>query len=449
LQPYPAAGCQLRESEPVKVRRNSKQQTIHKGEQRGVVSAADPDGRSSEVRVLGQHSNGADTVEVIEVCDSATVKMSYRALAHLQATWKRGWALLRRAPAIQAGDARPCRVTVVVATRNRANALDRLLASIKQQTIDPRQLSVIVVNNGSTDSTQDVLRRHSGGLNLTVVTENVPGKSRALNRALEIAEGDLAVFTDDDVIPPPNWLVALQRASAKYLSASVFCGPVTPEFPAGTPDWLRSHTLGVLFFARFEPRLPEGPLPAGVFPPGANYAVRTAALGNLRFDLRLGPSQENGPLYDEDTEFLSRLQARTGRSVIVPEAQVIHHFEPSRVELRSLFEKSFYYGLTKGLTRRSPLLVPMWLMRLMQIAMRIEGLAFRDASEIERFDTGCLFNFYSGQLQGFQRRNSDHCVAILKRLLKNLDSPENRVLLSKPAMSCLDNVPGSAPASVA
>ena len=313
--------------------------------------------------------------------------------------------------------------------------------------MDAFEMRVVVVDNGSTDGTQAILQQYSSQFQMTVVQENTPGKSRALNRALELVNGDLVVFTDDDVIPPANWIHGFAKAAAKHLSTGVFCGPVIPEFPTSAPRWLRSHPLGVLFFARFDPRLPEGRLPQGVFPPGANFAVRRQAIEGLRFDLRLGPSAEHGPLYDEDTEFLSRLQARTGRSVIVPDAQVTHHFDGSRTELKSLFEKSFYYGLTKGLTRRTPLLVPMWLIRLRQLVMRIAGLVSTQAREIERFDIGCLINFYGGQLQGFRVRGSDKCAEEVKAILRSLDSPANRTLLSTPALLCFNQYLASEPVS--
>src|SRR5512142_3267918 len=92
-------------------------------------------------------------------------------------------------------------VSVIIATRNRAKGLARVLESVDvaQQTacIDGE---ILVVNNGSTDDTATLLERWvavgTGRVHLQVPQ---PGKSRALNHALPVARAPVLAFTDDDV----------------------------------------------------------------------------------------------------------------------------------------------------------------------------------------------------------------------------------------------------------
>jgi len=92
-------------------------------------------------------------------------------------------------------------VTAVIATYNRARYLGEALDSVLKQTVPPTQ--VIVVNDGSTDSTGAVLRRYAGRID--VIDQENGGKSRALNRAMSLARSDyLWIFDDDDVALPES-----------------------------------------------------------------------------------------------------------------------------------------------------------------------------------------------------------------------------------------------------
>jgi glycosyltransferase involved in cell wall biosynthesis len=92
-------------------------------------------------------------------------------------------------------------VTAVIATCNRAHYLGEALDSVLGQTVPPAQ--VIVVNDGSTDSTDAVLERY--GERIEVINQENGGKSRALNRAMPKVRGEyLWIFDDDDIALPQN-----------------------------------------------------------------------------------------------------------------------------------------------------------------------------------------------------------------------------------------------------
>ena len=92
-------------------------------------------------------------------------------------------------------------VTAVIATFNRAHYLGEALDSVLRQTVPPAQ--VIVVNDGSTDSTDAVLERY--GERIEVINQENGGKSRALNRAMPKVRGEyLWIFDDDDIALPQN-----------------------------------------------------------------------------------------------------------------------------------------------------------------------------------------------------------------------------------------------------
>lgn len=90
--------------------------------------------------------------------------------------------------------------------RDRASVVGRTLESIERQTFRP--LSVVIVDNGSTDITPEIVekwRRRVDGddFKVTVVTEPRPGASAARNRGLREVESEYVMFfdSDDEMLP--------------------------------------------------------------------------------------------------------------------------------------------------------------------------------------------------------------------------------------------------------
>ena len=102
-------------------------------------------------------------------------------------------------------------VSVVVATRNRAQRLRALLDALAAQ--QGVSLEAIVVDDASTDSTPEVLERGADGLELrTLRRSERGGPGTARNAGWRKARAPLVAFTDDDCAPDPGWLGALLDA---------------------------------------------------------------------------------------------------------------------------------------------------------------------------------------------------------------------------------------------
>ena len=107
-------------------------------------------------------------------------------------------------------------LSVVVCTYNRAKALGEMLESLAtQRRIEDLRYEVLVVGDGCTDDTADVVDGFRSSMPIRFV--NVPhgGKSAALNRGCREARGELIVFLDDDVVVEERWLRALWDASVR------------------------------------------------------------------------------------------------------------------------------------------------------------------------------------------------------------------------------------------
>lgn len=94
---------------------------------------------------------------------------------------------------------------MIVPTLDRADALDRLLASLRRQTAP--SFEVVVVNGPSTDHTDEVLRAWGHLVRPVRCPERNLSMSR--NLGVAVAAGEIVVFVDDDAVCEPTWLAEL------------------------------------------------------------------------------------------------------------------------------------------------------------------------------------------------------------------------------------------------
>jgi glycosyltransferase involved in cell wall biosynthesis len=112
--------------------------------------------------------------------------------------------------------AQPPRYSVVIPTHNRARLLDRALRSVSSQTFT--DFEAIVVDDGSTDATQQTLASSRSFPFRFVTHERAKGVAAARNRGVMEAAGEFVVFLDDDDELHPNALRKIhERASASRL----------------------------------------------------------------------------------------------------------------------------------------------------------------------------------------------------------------------------------------
>ena len=130
-----------------------------------------------------------------------------------------------------AGGSRVC-VSVVAACRNEEENLPALLSGITCQTYDPASFELIIVDDGSTDSTYAIAAAYKYIKNLRVIKSDGAGKKKAIRAGIAVASGELIITTDADCRPGNNWI----KTIAAYYSArkpDMIIGPVVLEGGSG------------------------------------------------------------------------------------------------------------------------------------------------------------------------------------------------------------------------
>ena len=111
-------------------------------------------------------------------------------------------------------------ISAVIATRDRAGRLEVLLNSLAVQ--DGTLAEVVVVDDGSADSTPELLERGIDGLQLRALRHDpARGPAAARNAGWRAAHGRLVAFLDDDVVADPGWARAVLGAHRRDPTALV------------------------------------------------------------------------------------------------------------------------------------------------------------------------------------------------------------------------------------
>lgn len=189
-------------------------------------------------------------------------------------------------------NARPVNLSLVIPTRNRSQALRLTLQHLSLQNYPFDDFEVLVVDDGSSDSTAAVLSEFKDRLPLRALRQDHGGTSRARNRAIEAANGKHILFMDDDVLVGPDFLQRHARLLADNPGRLVR-GPVVnverplyPPLPVLAQPWRHfSKNYLCTSNASLERRLLQE---AGLFDPAfarwedAELGVRLKRLGVKR-----------------------------------------------------------------------------------------------------------------------------------------------------------------------
>lgn len=95
--------------------------------------------------------------------------------------------------------------SIIIPTFNGASRIGSCLDALVEQTAG-RDIEILVVNDGSTDNTVDVVRRY---LTVVLINQANAGPASARNRGAMESKGKILLFTDDDCVPAPDWLTSM------------------------------------------------------------------------------------------------------------------------------------------------------------------------------------------------------------------------------------------------
>ncbi|GIP31291.1 glycosyltransferase family 2 protein [Paenibacillus sp. J2TS4] len=228
--------------------------------------------------------------------------------------------------------------SIVIPTYNQLEFLKECIHSIQKYTPEPNE--IIIIDNGSTDGTDQYLKSLSGKIRYKIFKENL-GFAGGVNQGLMMATGNTLLFLNNDTIVTTNWLSNLQ-ACLQSNETFGLVGPVT-NYIGG--DQLIETTYQSLdemaiFASSFNRSDPERWTKTGRL---TGFCV----LMRREFFQRLGYLDEGfeiGNCEDDDYGLRARLM---GSDLIIARDTFIHHAGSKTIKAFTPSQFDQFYGKNK------------------------------------------------------------------------------------------------------
>jgi glycosyltransferase involved in cell wall biosynthesis len=196
------------------------------------------------------------------------------------------------------------KASIIIPTFNRRVILQKALVALAKSTISFDDFEVVVVDDGSTDDTNAMITALDMPYKLVYERQERKGPASARNRAIGLAQGEIMIFIDSDIVVVPEFVGA--HLAVHRQPRVVAVGPVVHTNDLDNPD---SASFRITDLSR------------------AFFATGNASVAKQHL-LRAGLFDEDFDQYGwEDLELGHRLQKLGLRRVKVPEAIGYHYKE--------------------------------------------------------------------------------------------------------------------------
>lgn len=282
---------------------------------------------------------------------------------------------------------RPIHLTVVICTHNRVDLLMKAIYSIYLAVIPKNcQINILVIANACTDDTVNHLAQYKvtnakeSSITFDYELEPIPGKSYALNRAINAIPDGFLCFVDDDQTIDIHYFEAIVNAISKYPNTFIFCGRIFPDWQGDEPNW--AHSNGK--YKIYPPPIPifdlgenclSIPDECNALPGGGHTIVHRNIFDKIgKFTESLGPTGHD-LMGSEDTDFFQRAVNSGELIQYIPNIEQFHYVDKNRLKLNYLVTKSFQRNRSITLTRNSiGFRIPLYLIR--QLIFNFINLTF-------------------------------------------------------------------------
>lgn len=239
-------------------------------------------------------------------------------------------------------------ISVVVCTYNRAELLASCLDSLGKQTLSDDQFEVIIVDNNSTDNTEEISEQYINvHPNFRVVIEYKQGLSHARNRGWQEANGEFVAFIDDDAKATPEWGEKILDAFHKVKPTPIAVGgKILPWHNCMPPAWysdeLETRSWGeeAIFlkapWGNFGFSGSNMSFPKSILEKYAGFSDQLGMVGNK---IRLG----------EETDFFLRIADEEKRFWYIPDLIIYHLAHKENMKIFYYLKRAFISGKTTSL----------------------------------------------------------------------------------------------------
>ena len=223
-------------------------------------------------------------------------------------------------------------ISIIVPAYNRADEIEEFLSSFERQTA--KNFEVIVVDDGSTDSTKEVVELHKISLDLHYLFQQNKGPGAARNLGMENTKGDIFVFIDSDCTVPENYIENLSAHLEKD-NFDAFGGPDTCN-ESFSPFLKAINYSMTSFIGTGGTRGSEGKQLAKYYPRSFNMGIKKEVYEKI--------GGMNALRHGQDMDFSNRIYS-AGFTVRFLSDVIVYH--KRRTNLKKFFKQIFNWGVTR------------------------------------------------------------------------------------------------------
>ncbi|HBU68876.1 MAG TPA: hypothetical protein DEE98_00655 [Elusimicrobia bacterium] len=225
-------------------------------------------------------------------------------------------------------------VSVIIPAYNSEATVAKCLDSVLSQ--DYKNIELIVVDDGSTDSTPAILSSYEQRPGVKVIKVINGGPSKARNLGIQYSKGEFLAFTDADCIVKADWITRLLECFNSDAVAGAGGDQLSPPDETGFGKTVNDFMRAIGFISDYIKDKAGGPAKVVSHNPTCNVMYRREIISKLgAFLEELWPG--------EDVELDYRI-IKAGHRLLYTPGAVVYHYRPKTLALFSKMMNRYGYA---------------------------------------------------------------------------------------------------------
>lgn len=251
------------------------------------------------------------------------------------------------------------KISVIIPTINRGERIRKTIHCLtKEQNFERDDYEVLVVDGGSSDDTQSVVKsliQNLSDYNVKLIVEPEPGVMPARHRGVQESRGEIISFVEDDARAGSDYLKGVWE-SFRDPEVHLAGGPCLPDFQAEPPRWLKhfwrpvgsGRALGSLSFLDLGDSVQETD-PENIW--ALNFCLRRTT-----FDLLKGFNPDLLPKFlmryqgDGETGLSIKIRKAGYKTVYHPDVKIYHETPANRMDEQHFRNRAYFQGVCDSYT---------------------------------------------------------------------------------------------------
>ncbi len=236
------------------------------------------------------------------------------------------------------------KLSVIICTYNRYRYLNAAFESLKNQDADKKDFEIILINNNSTDKTEEVTKefiKNNPDLNFKYFFEPNQGLSYARNRGIKEASAPVISFMDDDAIAEKDYVKNIIKYfyDPSYQKYDAAGGKVIPIYEKGKePAWMSKYLQRLVSAVDEGNKVKEF---TNKYPVGCNMIFRKKVFETI------GLFNTDLTLRSDDKYIFNQIKKHGKKVLYLPDVVVHHNIEDFRIQKEFIKKLSRLNGHTE------------------------------------------------------------------------------------------------------